>query len=93
MQQITTKQQNNFYYSIRQMLTVTERLKQMMKFIKAKNKSRYNNEVIINIDYIVRLYQIDDEYFVDLVWDLNRFYSISEDDYNELLKLKAGDKQ
>lgn len=65
----------------------------MMKFIKAKNKSRYNNEVIINIDYIVRLYQIDDEYFVDLVWDLNRFYSISEDDYNELLKLKAGDKQ
>lgn len=75
------------------MLTVTERLKQMMKFIKAKNKSRYNNEVIINIDYIVRLYQIDDEYFVDLVWDLNRFYSISEDDYNELLKLKAGDKQ
>lgn len=61
----------------------------MKKFIKAKNVSRYDNEVIINIDYIVRLYRIDDEYFVDLCWDINRVYSISEDDYNELLKLKG----
>lgn len=77
------------------MLTVTERQKQMKKFIKAKKANGIKmlfTEVIINIDYIVRLYQIEDEYFVDLFWDLDRFYIISEDDYNALLNLKAGDK-
>lgn len=65
----------------------------MKKFIKAINKSRYDFETIINIDYIVRLYQSDGEYYVDVIWDLDRVYKITEENYNELLNLKAGDEQ
>lgn len=36
----------------------------MKQYIKAKNKTRYDNEVIINIDFIVRIYEICDEYLL-----------------------------
>ena len=60
----------------------------MNKFIKVKNQSR---EMFINIDYITRLYIIENEYFVDVLWDINHFYSVSEDDYYAILNSKVGE--